>query len=137
MNGLFLFPDAVRRDPAVDRWLAEQPPELGALARAWFKRMRACGRDVREVIHDDCPTACVGDAAFAYVDAFSAHVNVGFFRGAELDDPSGLLQGTGKRMRHVKVKPGLTVDERELEALITAAYADMKTRLKNAAAKQG
>jgi hypothetical protein len=37
---------------------------------------------------------------------FTAHVNVGFFRGAELSDPNGLLQGTGKFMRHVKLRPG-------------------------------
>ena len=61
--------------------------------------MRNCGDDVREVLHDGHPTACVADAAFAYVNAFKAHVNVGFFRGAEIVDPDGLLEGTGKFMR--------------------------------------
>ena len=130
MNGLFRFSGAVRRDPAVDAWLSRQPPELGAVARRWFERMRTCGSDVREVMHDGCPTACVEDAAFAYVAVFRAHANVGFFRGAELRDPAGLLEGTGKRMRHVKVKPGIDLDSAALEALIEAAYADMKARLK-------
>jgi hypothetical protein len=129
MNGLFLFAEATRRDPTVDAWLEERTPELGAIARTWFQRMRECGRDVREVMHDGCPTACVEDAAFAYVGVFRAHVNVGFFRGADLRDPGRLLEGTGKRMRHVKIRPGVTLDEPALAALISSAYADMKVRL--------
>jgi hypothetical protein len=120
---------AVKRDPAIDAWLLQQPPELGTIARAWFLRMRACGEDVRELLHDGCPVACVGDVPFGYVNAFRAHVNVGFFTGADLPDPMGLLQGTGRRMRHVKVKPGDDLDVAALGALIAAAYADVKSRL--------
>jgi len=129
MAGLFLFPEAVKRDRAVDDWMRDQPDELGVIAQAWFDVIRSCGKDVRELLHDDHPTACVGEAAFAYVDAFTAHVNVGFFRGAELADPSGLLEGTGKSMRHVKVRPGRPVDEAALMRLIQHAYADMKKRV--------
>jgi hypothetical protein len=120
----------VRREPAIETWLAEQPAELAALARTWFEVMRACGHDVRELMHDDQPTACVGDAAFAYVDAFTRHVNVGLFRGAELPDPAGLLEGTGTFMRHVKLRPDRPFDSPALKALIEVAYADMKRRLK-------
>lgn len=124
------FPDAVARDPAVDAWLASRRPELSTIAREWFLRMRACGPDVRELLHDGHPTACVGDAAFAYTNAFTAHVNVGFFLGVALPDPAGLLEGDGKYMRHVKLRPGTATDARSLAALITAAYLDMKTRLR-------
>ncbi len=103
--------------------------ELGAFAQRWFEVMRGCGPDVRETLHDNYPTACVGEAAFAYVGAFKAHVNVGFFRGTALHDPSGLLQGTGKQMRHVKLRPGEEVDADALTVLIGTAYADMKVRL--------
>src|SRR5579864_924438 len=128
VNRLLRFPSAVARDPAVDAWFDTRHPQLGAIAREWFLRMRACGSDVRELLHDGHPTACVGDAAFAYTNAFTAHVNVGFFRGASLPDPAGLLQGDGKYMRHVKVKPG-PLDAASLETLITVAYLDMKARL--------
>jgi hypothetical protein len=124
------FPAAVRRDPAVEAWLQGRADELGAIARRWFEVIRACGDDVRELLHDGHPTACVGDAAFAYVDAFRAHVNVGFFRGAELADPDGLLQGTGKYMRHVKLRPENGVDAAALERLIAAASSDMRKRLR-------
>jgi hypothetical protein len=126
------FPGSVKRDPAIAAWMREQPGELRAIAQRWFTIMRACGADVRELMHDDQPTACVGDAAFAYVDAFTAHVNVGFFRGAEIADPAGLLEGTGKFMRHVKLRPGRDVDAAALMKLIETAYTDMKRRLKTA-----
>ena len=126
---LFVLPGARKRDPAIDQWLREQPDELADISRAWFDVMRGCGDDVRELIHDDQPTACVGDAAFAYVDAFTAHVNVGFFQGADLDDPAGLLEGTGKFMRHVKIKPGRPVNEAAVSALIETAYENMKRRV--------
>jgi hypothetical protein len=103
--------------------------ELGAIARRWFEVVRDCGDDVRELLHDGHPTACVEDAAFAYVNAFNAHVNVGFFRGAEIADPDGLLEGTGKFMRHVKLRPESKVDARALMKLVETAYTDMKGRL--------
>lgn len=123
-----LFPSAVERDPAVDAWLREHTGDLGAIARRWFDVMRGCGGDVRELLHDGHPTACVGDAAFGYVNAFTAHVNVGFFLGARIPDPERLLEGTGKFMRHVKLRPGHDVDSEALTTLIETAYADMKAR---------
>ncbi len=99
------------------------------MAQQWFARMRQCGKDVLELMHDGCPVACVEDAPFAYVNAFKSHVNVGFFRGAMLNDPGALLEGSGKRMRHVKLLPGLPVDDAAIAALIAAAYVDIKARL--------
>ena len=102
---------------------------LGAIAERWFEVMRACGDDVRELLHDGHPTACVGEGAFGYVNAFTAHVNVGFFNRAALTDSTRLLEGTGKYMRHVKLKPGREIDAAALEALIEAAYRNELTRL--------
>jgi hypothetical protein len=132
VHRLFLLPGSLKRDPAVDTWLDEQPEELSAIARRWFDVIRNCGEDVRELIHDDAPTACVADAAFAYVDAFTAHVNVGFFAGAGLADPAGLLEGTGKYMRHVKLRPGRDIDGGALVSLIESAYADIRRRTRGA-----
>ena len=129
MDQLLRFPGSVRRDPAIRAWMDERAGALGAIARRWFDVIRACGDDVRELLHDGHPTACIADAAFAYVNAFRAHVNVGFFRGAELADPDGLLEGTGKYMRHVKLEPGHDVDAAALARLIEEAYTDMKRRL--------
>ena len=129
MDAIFRLTGAARRDPAVDFWLSERSGALGLAARMWFGRMRKCGRDVRELVHDGCPVACVEDAPFAYVNVFKAHANVGFFHGAALADPTGALEGSGKRMRHVKLKPDAEVDAVALGALIHAAYVDIKERL--------
>jgi hypothetical protein len=126
---LMRFATARRRDPAIDAWLSGQAADLAPLARHWFNRMRECGPDIRELMHDGCPVACVDDIALGYVNAFATHVNVGFFLGAELDDPSGLLQGTGKRMRHVKLRAGEPIDDAALERLVEDACAAIRRRL--------
>lgn len=129
MDELLRFSGSVRREPFIDEWLNGQPAELGAIALDWFSQMRACGDDVRELFHDGCPVACVDDVPFGYVNVFRAHVNVGFFLGAQLPDPNRLLLGDGKRMRHVKVRPGDSLNAEALGALIEAAYFDIKGRL--------
>jgi len=126
---IFRLSGSVKRDPAVDIWLSDGPVELQSIAQKWFIRMRQCGDDVRELMHDGCPVACVGDAAFGYVNSFKSHVNVGFFYGALLKDPVGLLEGSGKRMRHVKLKPGLELNTAALRDLIDVAYVDIRARL--------
>ena len=124
------FPSSVKRDPAIEMWMHKHSGQLGALARRWFEVMRACGQDVRELLHDGHPTACVADAAFGYVNVFKRHVNVGFFRGAEIADPHRILEGNGKFMRHVKLRPDEDVDATALRQLIETAFADMKRRLR-------
>ena len=131
MSQLMRFPSSVKRDPAIDIWMREHSNELGAIAQRWFEVMRGCGDDVRELLHDGHPTACVADAAFSYVNAFKAHVNVGFFRGAEIADPQHLLEGTGKFMRHVKLRPGTATNGAALSRLIDSAYSDIKARVEN------
>ena len=143
MSSLFRFSSAVRRDPAVeawlagpvrldpgiDAWLSEPADELRRIARAWFEEMRSCGADVRELMHDGCPVACLEDGAFGYVNVFKAHVGVGFYHGAALDDPASLLEGAGKRARHVKLRPETSIDAAALRDLIAAAYRDARSRL--------
>ncbi|MGC1461689.1 MAG: DUF1801 domain-containing protein [Terracidiphilus sp.] len=124
-NGVF------ERDPAIDAWMKGNRGELGTMAREWFEAMRKCGDEVREILHDGCPVACLGDAPFGYVNVFTSHMNVGFFQGAGLPDPAHLLQGTGKFMRHVRLKPGTVTNAAALGKLIDAAYTDMKARVEN------
>ena len=131
MNG------AVKRDPALDALLKEQSGELRAIAFRWFEALRNCGDEVCELLHDGCPTACLGDAAFGYVNVFGSHVNVGFFQGSALPDPAGLLQGTGKFMRHVKLRPGMPVNEPTLSRLIETAYRDVKEHIELGTERNG
>jgi hypothetical protein len=125
------FNGAVERDSAIDAWMKEHDGELGLIAQKWFAVMRKCGDEVREIFHDGCPVACLGDAPFGYVNVFTSHVNVGFFHGAALPDPARLLQGSGKFMRHVKLRPGTATEAASLSRLIEAAYSDIKARVEN------
>lgn len=127
-EGFFRFPAARQRDPAVGAWI-ERGDALHGLVEPWLERLRACGPDVRELIHDRRPTVCAEDMAFAYLDAYAEHASIGFFFGAFLDDPAGLLEGGGKRMRHVKLRPGRMPDEAALGNLVTVAYRDIRRRL--------
>lgn len=128
---LLRFTSTVEHDPTIDAWFKNHRGELGAIAHHWFAVMRSCGDEVRELLHDGCPVACLGDAPFAYVNVFTSHVNVGFFHGDALPDPARLLQGTGKFMRHIKLKPGTPTDTASLSRLIEAAYSDIKARVEN------
>jgi len=128
---LLRFNGAVERDPAIDAWMAKHAGGLGAIARHWFEAMRRCGDEVRELLHDGCPVACLGDAPFGYVNVFNSHVNVGFFQGSALPDPDHLLQGTGKFMRHVKLRPRTAMNTAALSRLIETAYSDIKARVES------
>jgi hypothetical protein len=128
---LLRFSGAVERDPAIDAWMEEHAGELGEIAHRWFEEMRKCGDEVRELMHDGCPVACLGDTPFGYVNVFTSHVNVGFFQGAALPDPGRLLVGAGKCMRHVKLRPGTETNAAALAALIQTAYLDIKGRVEN------
>lgn len=130
MTELFRLASASDYQADIDAWLASEPAQLFSIARQCFASLRRCGDDVREVLHDGCPVACVEGAAFAYVNVFSSHVNLGFFRGACLHDPQHLLQGSGKRMRHVKIRPGQVPDAAALEDLIGQAYRDVRRLLR-------
>jgi hypothetical protein len=128
---LLRFNGTVERDPAIEAWMKEHRGELGAIAHEWFEVMRTCGDKVREILHDGCPVACLGDVPFGYVNVFTSHVNLGFFQGAALPDPAHLLQGTGKFMRHVKLRSGTATDAASLNRLIETAYSDIKSRVEN------
>lgn len=116
-------------DPKILEWRADHTDELGLIAASWFAVIKQQGDDVTELLHDGYPTACVGIYPFAYVGVFKAHLNVGFFHGAELPDPAALLQGTGKRMRHVKIRASARLNPAALENLIESAYLDVKQRI--------
>ena len=80
-------------------------------------------------------TRSIESVSYTHLDVykrqvFKSHTNVGFFYGAYLDDPARLLEGTGKNMRHVKLKPGREPDSDALGNLIHASYLDVKIRLR-------
>jgi hypothetical protein len=68
--------------------------------------------------------------AYVYIMPLKDSVNLGFFHGANLEDPKGLLEGTGAKMRHVKIRLLTDVKSAEITALIRDAIRERKTALK-------
>ena len=98
---------------------------------------------ILEIHPDACEVVRLGEKAasygcgprkmlegYAYIMPFRSWVNLGFFQGASLMDPQGLLEGTGVKLRHIKLR---TVDETErpgVRALVEQAYAERKAALR-------
>jgi hypothetical protein len=72
-------------------------------------------------------TERLGDA-FCHVAVYTHHLNLGFNRGADLDDPKGLLQGTGKRIRHLRVKQPSDLESPHVRSFVQAAIAQTQHR---------
>lgn len=68
-------------------------------------------------------------AAYAYARAFSTHVNLGFFQGVHLPDPERLLKGTGKTLRHVKLRSVEDTKRPAVRELLIAARDERKAAL--------
>ncbi|MBI3217986.1 MAG: DUF1801 domain-containing protein [Bacteroidetes bacterium] len=129
MDKLFRFTSKDFQAISLEDWLNSKPKELHSIAITWFDEIRNCGPDVEMIFHDGHPTGCVENTPFAYLDVFTAHANVGFFYGAFFYDEHQLLEGTGKRMRHIKIKPALPIEAKYLKAFLKTAYLDIKKRL--------
>jgi hypothetical protein len=66
---------------------------------------------------------------YCYIGAFKRHVNLGFYYGAILPDPQGLLEGTGKNLRHIKVNTLEAVDQPAVRDMLRAAHKERKEAL--------
>jgi hypothetical protein len=64
--------------------------------------------------------------AYCYIMPQKTYVNLGFFRGALLADPSGMLEGTGKMIRHIKIRNEQQLEKTEVLELLRSAIAERK-----------
>ena len=67
---------------------------------------------------------------YAYIAPQKAYVNLGFYHGVNLPDPVGLLQGTGKKLRHIKIHSEAEARRPSVKALLAAALADRQAALR-------
>jgi hypothetical protein len=94
-------------------WRGEVVKELDALVRRAAPKATGSIKWAQPVYEQDGP--------FAYVKAFTKAVNFGFWRGADLTDPDARLEGTGDRMRHVKIRKADDVDKALFAAWVKEA----------------
>ena len=121
-------PSARERGVTIEQYFATLLPaykpialQLDALVRATVPGVTASIKWGQPVYEKNGP--------MIWAKAFAKHFGFGFWRGAELPDPAGVLEGAGDRMRHVKLRSKDDIDEKILRALIVAAA--------NANAKKG
>ena len=109
--------------------LADVDPELAAIARRLRTMIRAVDAGTVETVRlgDHAATYGVGPRkmsdGYAYIMPMRGYVNLGFYQGALLADPSCLLEGTGKGLRHVKIRTLAEADRAPIRALVAAALA--------------
>jgi hypothetical protein len=109
-----------KSDSRTDQVVNGMPPVQQEIARVLREVIRKAAPGLVETIkwNNVCYT---GDGNVCSIIAHAGHVNLQFFRGAELDDPEGLLEGTGKGMRHVKVRSVEEIGKKAIAALVRAA----------------
>jgi hypothetical protein len=108
-------------DPRVDAWFADQDKGLRDLSEAARALLDEALPGARQALKWGYPT-WVGAGNVVSVMAFPDHLNLQFFRGAELPDPTDALDGTGKGMRHVKVHHVRELRTPAVKALVRAAW---------------
>lgn len=108
--------------------------------------LRPIVRKLRVVIMEIDPSACevirIGEEAatyglgpkkmsegYCYIMPHKSWVNLGFFQGAHLTDPETILEGTGKNLRHVKIRSIEQADDPAVRALIDAALVERRNAL--------
>lgn len=111
-------------------FLAAFDPAIGRLFLATRATVLAAAPQAHELIYDAYNAVSAAytfsgrlSEAFCHVAAYSGHVNLGFNRGAELRDPTGILIGSGARIRHVRVVAAADLRAPALQALLRAAVA--------------
>lgn len=107
-------------DKTVDGYVATLGPEQVAVVNALRALVKRTAPEAQEVVKWAQPVYQV-NGPFAYMKAFKSHVNFGFWRGAEIGDPQGILHGDGDRMRHVKVTSAADIPAEQLEGMIREA----------------
>ena len=112
--------------------LADVEPNLATIARRLRAIIRAVDRNTVETVRlgDNAATYGVGPRkmtdGYAYIMPKRGYINLGFYQGALLSDPAGLLEGTGKGLRHVKIRSLADANRPPVRALIANALAKRK-----------
>jgi hypothetical protein len=112
-----------------DELLSGVEPDLAAIARRLRAMIRAVDAKTVETVRlgDNAATYGVGPKkmtdGYAYIMPMHGYVNLGFYQGALLADPDRLLEGTGKALRHVKIRSLADANRAAVRALVAAALA--------------
>ncbi len=111
--------------------MAEKPTTIPAYIERLEEPQRAIVATLHELIMKAAPAATHAikwaqpvyetNGPFAYIRAFKNHVTFGFWRGTELSDPDGVLEGDGDRMKHMKLRDAKEIRKKVVQAFVKEA----------------
>jgi len=104
-----------------DLYLADQPPKNKTIIKALRAFVKRTAPKLEESVKWGNGCWLDSKAPVSYVYSAPDHVQLGFFRGASLDDPRGLLEGKAQYVRHIKVRTVDDIDEKSFAALLRQA----------------
>jgi hypothetical protein len=123
-------------------FLEAYEPRVRGLALATRKLVLGQAPDASELIYDAYNAVATGygftgrpSECFIHIAVYAKWVNLGFHRGSELEDPQGLLAGTGRLVRHIRISEPADLEKPAVGALVEAAIAHAKRRGPQAAAQ--
>jgi hypothetical protein len=112
----------------LDAFIARYTPEIAALARSAFAKLQERLPGAVMMVYDNYNALVIGFApgerpseAILSLVLYPRWVNLCFLKGVGLPDPDGLLQGSGKQVRHVRLESAETLDEPGIQTLIATA----------------
>ena len=120
-----------------DELLAGVEPDLAAIARRLRAIIRAVDKSTVETVRlgDNAATYGVGPKkmtdGYAYIMPMRGYVNLGFYQGALLADPERLLAGTGKGLRHIKIRSVVEANRTAVRALLAKALTRRRSDAKH------
>lgn len=121
-----------------DDILATATPELRAVCKTLRSLIASSHNRFVEVVWPKQKIASFGVGPkkmtehYAYIAVQGSHVNLGFYHGASLPDPAGLLEGTGKELRHLKLRHVSEVKSPSVVALLREAISERRRHLREA-----
>jgi hypothetical protein len=110
-------------DAAVDAWFRDIEPTQRSTLSALRRLVLGVAPEAIEEIKWRRPCYSNARGLFCYLHTTGSYAILGFQKGAALDDPEGLLEGTGKAMRHIKFRNGRRPDDPAVAALLKQAAA--------------
>jgi hypothetical protein len=114
-------PRKMKAYASFELYQADQPPQNQRVIRELRLFVERAAPQLEESVKWGNGCWLSGKEPVAYVYSAPDHVQFGFFRGSSLDDPEGLLEGTGQYVRHVKVRRPRDIDEAAFAALLRQA----------------
>src|SRR5690349_2502827 len=112
----------------LDRMIAKRSPEMAALTRAVLAKLRPRFPGATEIVYDKKNALVIGfcpgnrpSEAINSIAVYSKWINLYFFEGDTLDDPEGVLQGTGSTVRSIRITSAADVDRPAVKALLAQA----------------